>query len=640
MADAAFSEEEEGGAAPPLDAEAGGGAPAEPSADALASMPVYVGGYLALYGAGDEGELVLARERVARALPPAAPLPINIDHVGACEVGAVLALADDDAGLFFVGVVDCPQLADVLAGVARPEFFGAGAAALPPRERFLYLVSNYLPSVSLSSRRLAPGEAADGTLLAHVALCALGRRVGTIVTYDATPEACVAPFRRLSPRARGALLAEAEAARAALGARSWPVPREALARTLLSTAVNNMLVRDKWNTVARRRREAGIAGHTYLQASAVFPLPPEPLAADAAGGGEGEAAGEEPAAAAAAPGAGGRAQKRARAGGACTPLPVASGRARRPPEPPPAASPPAMSAAHQPGASPAHPLPVGDYVYVPAAQYNQLVVSQAQARAAAAPPAAPYFAPAAAPAPVPGWYAGGPGAAAPWAHGYGFPPPPPPGIESQLMALAGAIADGRRAQQAQGAGELLDYDVPERRSAAKRRRYNWEPPRGRGGGHHAEEDEPGAYYPGEAAEPPPQRYAQALAPAPPAQALSRLASAVSSLQQEVSQLRAAHPQAAPAGAQPYAALPQYLPQQQPVVVAPQQPMVVVPQQQQQAPQMTAAGPQQQQQQAPAPEEPRAAATVDASAVAGLAAHHPPSACDPAEIFVAQMMSQR
>lgn len=104
---------------------------AEPSALARASMPVYVGGYLALYGMGDEGELVLTREQVARALPPAAPLPINIDHASACEVGAVLALADDDAGLFFVGVINCPQLADTLAGVAHPAFFGADA----PRSR-------------------------------------------------------------------------------------------------------------------------------------------------------------------------------------------------------------------------------------------------------------------------------------------------------------------------------------------------------------------------------------------------------------------------------------------------------------------------------------------------------------------------
>ncbi|APO15890.1 capsid maturation protease [Bubaline alphaherpesvirus 1] len=613
------------------DGAAGARADPEPSALARASMPVYVGGYLALYGMGDEGELVLTRERVARALPPAAPLPINIDHASACEVGAVLALADDDAGLFFVGVVNCPQLADVLADVAHPAFFGADAPALAPRERFLYLVSNYLPSVSLSSRRLAPGEEADGTLFAHVALCVLGRRVGTIVTYDATPEACVAPFRRLSPRARAALLADAEAARAALGDRAWPVPREALARTLLSTAVNNMLVRDKWDTVSRRRREAGIAGHTYLQASAVFPL----------------AGGEEPER--------GRAQKGALAGGVCIALPVASGRARQPELPP--APPPAMSAAHQAGASPAHPLPAGDYVYVPTAQYNQLVVSQARGAAAAAPLPAPYFLPpavaAAPPPPMPGWYgaAAGGAAAAPWHPGYGFPPP---GLESQIMALAGAIADGRRLQ-AQGA-DGPGYDGPlDRRPPAKRRRYNWEPPRGRGGG-----DDDEAYYPGEGApaELPPQHHRPPSPPQPAPHALSRLASAVSSLQQEVSQLRAGYPYGpAFAAAQhhlppaPVLCLPQQQPQQ--YAAAPPQPVVAGP-----APapaQVLAPAPAQAPALVPAPappaapapagsggppEEPGAAATVDASAVAGLPLAQQPQACDPADIFVAQMMRHR
>ncbi|QBM10874.1 Capsid scaffolding protein [Caprine alphaherpesvirus 1] len=576
-------------------------------AAARASMPVYVSGYLALYGMGDGGELVLTREQVARALPPAAPLPINIDHVGTCEVGEVLAIVDDDTGVFFVGVINCPQLADVLSSVAHPEFFGDDAAALTPRERFLYLVSNYLPSASLSSRRLAPGEEADGTLFAHVALCVLGRRVGTIVTYDATPEASVAPFRRLSPAARAALLADAETARAALGDRAWAVDREALARTLLSTAVNNMLVRDKWNTVARRRREAGIAGHTYLQASAVFRL----------------VGGEEP------PAGGGareRAQKRAPAASVCIALPVADGRALQPELPPPESD---MSGAHPAPAPAAHPAPVGDYVYVPTAQYNQLVVSQA--RAGAPPP--PYFVPG--PPVAPGLGATAPlhTAGVPWGPGYGFPPAA--ALEGQLMALAGAIADSRRlhAHGADGPGE---YDGAPERRCAKRRRYNWDAPRCRG------DDEP-AYYPGEGppADAAPPYYSRHPPPAahyyhhsppphpspppPPAHALSKLASAVASLQQEVSQLRAGHshgPACAPAPS------PAPAPQPGPPVAPP--PLGAGPSP---APAPAAPGP------APAglPEELRAAATVDASAVSGLP---PPAATDAAEIFVAQMMRHR
>ncbi|AVT50619.1 capsid maturation protease [Cervid alphaherpesvirus 3] len=306
-----------------------------------------------------------------------------------------------------------------------------------------------------------------------------------------------------------------------------------------------------------------------------------------------------------------------------------------------------MSAAHPAGAPAAHPLPAGDYVYVPTAQYNQLIVSQARGAAAAAPPPPlpappPYFLQAAPAAPPPapaGWY--GAGGAVPWHPGYGFPPA---GLESQIMALAGAIADGRRLQ-AQGADGPC-YDGPsERRLPAKRRRYNWDLPRGRSGGGDDEE----AYYPGEGAlaepphpHPPPQQHL------PPPHALSKLASAVSSLQQEVSQLRAGCPHGPPLAAvqylpaaplpcppQQYAALPQAAPAPAPhpgPAPAPHPGPAPAPH----------PGP------APAPaapagpaEEPRAAATVDASAVAGLPPPQPPSqACDPAEIFVAQMMRHR
>ncbi|AAR86136.1 capsid scaffold protein [Bovine alphaherpesvirus 5] len=315
-----------------------------------------------------------------------------------------------------------------------------------------------------------------------------------------------------------------------------------------------------------------------------------------------------------------------------------------------------MSAVHQASASPAHPLPAGDYVYVPTAQYNQLVVSQARGAAAAAPPPAPYFLPpaiaAAPPPPMPGWYgAAASGAAAPWHPGYGFPPP---GLESQIMALAGAIADGRRLQ-AQGA-DGPGYDGPlDRRPPAKRRRYNWEPLRSRGGG----DDE--AYYPGEGApaELPPQHHRPPSPPQPAPHALSRLASAVSSLQQEVSQLRAGYPYGpAFAAAQhhlPPAPVPCLPQQQQPPqqYAAPPQPVVAGP-----APapaQALAPAPAQAPAPAPPlatpaapapaaaggpPEEPGAIATVDASAVAGLPLAQQPQACDPADIFVAQMMRHR
>ena len=347
--------------------------------------PVYVSGYLALYDR-DGGELALTREVVAAALPPAGPLPINIDHRPRCDIGAVLAVVDDDRGPFFLGVVNCPQLGAVLARAVGPDFFGD--MRLSDEERLLYLLSNYLPSASLSSRRLAPGEAPDETLFAHVALCVIGRRVGTIVVYDASPEAAVAPFRQLSARARSELLARA--AESPDRERVWHMSEEALTRALLSTAVNNMLLRDRWELVAARRREAGVRGHTYLQATMWAGLLPKSGASPAPG----------PSAAMAAP----------------------------------------------PSAAP------GDYIFVPAAQYNQLVVNQR----------------------------------------------PAPSLESQLGAIVSAAMDRRHRRS----------PSPEPRPPARKRRYD----------DYAQDN---AYYPGEA--PPPA---------------SDLAAVVSSLQREISHLRA------------------------------------------------------------------------------------------------------
>nr|pir viral proteinase - rabies virus [Lyssavirus rabies] len=269
--------------------------------------PVYVSGYLALYDR-DGGELALTREIVAAALPPAGPLPINIDHRARCDIGAVLAVVDDDRGPFFLGVVNCPQLGAVLARAVAPDFFGDMRPS--DEERLLYLLSNYLPSASLSSRRL-PGDAPDETLFAHVALCVIGRRVGTIVVYDASPERAVGPFRELSA-GRSELLARA--AESPDAERVWHMSEDALTRALLSTAVNNMLLRDRWELVAERRREAGVRAHTYLQATMWAGLLPKSGAS---------------------PGA------RAQCG----------------------------------HGSPAERTP-GDYIFVPAAQYNQLVVNQ------------------------------------------------------------------------------------------------------------------------------------------------------------------------------------------------------------------------------------------------------------------------
>nr|AAG30065.1 UL26 [Meleagrid alphaherpesvirus 1] len=232
---------------------------------------VYVAGYLTLYGAKDNNDLVIDRNDIRAAIPTPSPLPINIDHRQDCVVGAVLALADDDHGLFFVGRINCPLMTQTLEAAASQEIFSE-LENISKDEKLLYLVTNYLPSVSLSSRRLEPGERADETFFSHVALCLLGKRIGTIVTYDFDVDHAIQPFTKLSDVCKSSLISEAIETEKKIGPTVWNPSKSAITKALLATAINNMLLRDKWRIISERRRLAGIVGQKYLQASALTAL--------------------------------------------------------------------------------------------------------------------------------------------------------------------------------------------------------------------------------------------------------------------------------------------------------------------------------------------------------------------------------
>ncbi|QQG63351.1 capsid maturation protease [Felid alphaherpesvirus 1] len=482
--------------------------------DTTSDLHIYVAGYLALYDMGDGGELTLTRDVVRAALPPASPLQINIDHNRKCVIGSVLSIVDDPKGPFFIGLLNCPQLGVVLASAASPGFFGVKEGKLTRVEQLLYLVSNYLPSASLSSRRLSPDEDPDDTLFAHVALCAIGRRVGTIVTYDVTPEAVIAPFRHLTPESTRELLVRARETEVNLDGRRWCLTEQALTRALLSTAVNSMLLKDRWDLVAKRRKEAGISGHLYLQASTRVGI--SNFIRDVFNGVESD---------------GNTAYKQGKTGepacdSAHTSLDVPS-------------VPNAESAtekysntpemASQGNSTISHPQPpnTGDYILVPTAQYNQLVVNQHQA--ANVPiqyPPASTFPPNIFPStaiyhpPLPPNHF----------HPYGFTPSSS-GLEAQISALLGALTSDRRISQRMepmdsGYTQALATSPSQERRYARKRRHDWD-----SSGQRDEYDHQ-CYYPGES--PPQQTQRSGTNNA----IIAELAGVVSSLQQENTQLRA------------------------------------------------------------------------------------------------------
>nr|WKR17707.1 capsid maturation protease [Human alphaherpesvirus 1] len=480
------------------------------------AVPIYVAGFLALYDSGDSGELALDPDTVRAALPPDNPLPINVDHRAVCEVGRVLAVVDDPRGPFFVGLIACVQLERVLETAASAAIFERRGPPLSREERLLYLITNYLPSVSLATKRLGGEAHPDRTLFAHVALCAIGRRLGTIVTYDTGLDAAIAPFRHLSPASREGARRLAAEAELALSGRTWVPGVEALTHTLLSTAVNNMMLRDRWSLVAERRRQAGIAGHTYLQASEKFKMwGAEPVSAPARGykNGAPESTDIPPGSIAAAP-----------QGDRCPivrQLGVASPPVLPPMNPVPTSGTPA-------------PAPPGDgsYLWIPASHYNQLVAGHA------APQPQPHSAfgfPAAAGAVAYGPHGAGLSQHYPphVAHQYPgvlFSGPSP--LEAQIAALVGAIAADRQAGGQTAAGD------PGVRGSGKRRRYEAGPSES-----YCDQDEPDAdypYYPGEARGGQRGVDSRRAARQSPGtnETITALMGAVTSLQQELAHMRA------------------------------------------------------------------------------------------------------
>ncbi|QBN85145.1 capsid maturation protease-like protein [Phocid alphaherpesvirus 1] len=464
--------------------------------------PIYVAGYLALYDMGDTGELTLTRTAVQAALPPASILPINIDHKSKCIIGAVLAIVDDPKGPFFLGMINCPQLVRVLSSSVNADFFGVRKNQLSKEERLLYLVSNYLPSASLSSRKLFPGEDPDDTLFAHVALCVIGKRVGTIVTYDITPELAIAPFKHLSSNSSVGLLTQAAETKLKLTTTKWDLNEKLLTQALLSTAVNNMLLRDRWELVSNRRREAGITGHVYLQASAQFGLLHKN---DVLSGAEfGETADS-------------RDVEKGDAAPVVSHSNINSTRSTCD-----------SSVVQQviktidmasPGAPITSKNPTnGDYILVPSAQYNQLIVSQHAQQIPM--PHIPYTQTASMVAPhtpvpysftVPQHYP---------AYSY---PPHHSNLEAQISALVGALTAERKSFKPGG-----DFSETAQRSPpysydrrfSRKRKHDWE-------FNNQREDFDHIYYPGEH---PPKISRNS-------DSITNLIGAVSSLQQEITQLR-------------------------------------------------------------------------------------------------------
>lgn len=377
---------------------------------------VFVGGYLVIYANQDDAgeEYRLPREVAARALPvEPGRIPVNINHNASCRVGSTIAVVDVEKGLFFLGAVS-GSLAPVMFKYVERDLFPASdgastgegavgdfptddatpAQSLSEQEKFLYLLSNVLPSLSLSSARLANGDPPAGDFFAHVALCELGKRDGTIAIYGSSPSEVLDAFSGLDGAAKQELERSAEAWTTS-SRREEPVDEAMVSDGLLRKFMNNAFLMDRGEYLRARRHLADVRRPKYLQAAETICL----SAANSVSGGEAEFPCEmrDPSA------AGGGVDSSALESGGCGSVnqpaqesikmcldlygtqiaPVAMNSASQQAGAPysdaradPAAQVPSVKPpnTHRP------PTGLGDMIYVPLETYNDLVVSAAQTR--------------------------------------------------------------------------------------------------------------------------------------------------------------------------------------------------------------------------------------------------------------------
>ncbi|AAU93324.1 capsid maturation protease [Chelonid alphaherpesvirus 5] len=237
--------------------------------------PLYVAGFLGLYDrGGEERGFRLDREAVRRGLPLTQIVPLCIDHKDRCTVGRVLSVLDAEKGAFCVAKVTSKNLFRIMLETVDPRVFEL-KPGLSEREKLLLLISNFVPSFSLSSVKVDRPEEADERFFVHVSLCMLGRRQGTIAIYDETASKAVSLFEALSAEEKQRAIAEAVAADEE--GRHWdeqfndPEAAE-LCACLFSQALNTNFVDDRWEELRKQKRTADISGATYLQASVTEPI--------------------------------------------------------------------------------------------------------------------------------------------------------------------------------------------------------------------------------------------------------------------------------------------------------------------------------------------------------------------------------
>ncbi|QFU14563.1 capsid maturation protease [Psittacid alphaherpesvirus 5] len=230
---------------------------------------IYVAGFLVVYSNQASDRYWLGRDTVREALPAKNIVPININHEINCIVGNVIFLTDDDKGLFCVGLIS-PDVERVLMKYVPSELFPS--ELLDDRNetvRFLYILSNILPALSLSSRLIGDEGLPDNTVFfEHVALCELGKRDGTIAIYGTAIEEVLDAFGTISSKTKDLVIDACKTSANTFTSINESTILEALMRKFVGSA----FLMNRGRLLRAHRETADIHSPKYLQASAVTSL--------------------------------------------------------------------------------------------------------------------------------------------------------------------------------------------------------------------------------------------------------------------------------------------------------------------------------------------------------------------------------
>lgn len=162
---------------------------------------VYVAGFVDVvnYPKSDKS-LLLNPEQIAKCLPINNPIPLNIEHLCEAEVGWTLGLHQVNYGIFCIGAITSFNFLNLLEKL----FINSSVAQIrdnevPPQPK-LEMLHTWLPELSLSSmhpdfmsKNMEPSQTFQ-----HVALCAMGKRRGTIAVYGPSVSWIISKFTSLN----------------------------------------------------------------------------------------------------------------------------------------------------------------------------------------------------------------------------------------------------------------------------------------------------------------------------------------------------------------------------------------------------------------------------------------------------------